>query len=58
MQGAVAHAHKPVSLVGHAEVIDQPEGAVQVIREPAAQQTGDVAVAVVVRKLVVVVYSS
>ena len=56
VRGTVAHTHKPVALVGHPEVIHQPEGAVQVIREPAAQQTGDVAVAVVVRKLVVVVH--
>ena len=56
VEGTVAHTHKPVALVGHPEVIHQPEGAVQVIREPAAQQTGDVAVAVVVRKLVVVVH--
>ena len=55
VRGTVAHACEPVARVCHEKVVHQPETAVQVVRQPAAQQTGDVAVAVILHVLAEVV---
>lgn len=53
--GIVPHACEHVALVRHIEIINQAETAMHVIHQSAASQTGDVAVAVVIRILVEVV---
>ena len=53
--GTVAHAREHVAHVCHVEVVDQPEAAMQVVRESAAPQPGDVAVAVILHVLAEVV---